>query len=588
MLLFVFVLLLPVVSAVISVDGPDRTRYNRGDTVTISGYLFSETALTGFINFALDCDNVTYPLLSTPVSLTVGEKKRFPEDIVIGNIRLSNTVTGTCFIKASITSGSEVIESDESNIFTVTTDLDGSFSIDSVQVQVGKGFTLTGKVFKLSGADTDGSVEIYFKKDNDTKYMVDTAQLKNGQLEYRYEAIPGEPLRYYIDLIVYDIYGNRQLFEDVASFNLVDEIYIFAKPDRLNVLPGETVTLSGEAKTVLMDVVDKAEINIRLDSQTYQTELVDSRFSHEIQLPENIRTGKHVIAVSIKDLFGNWGSTETTIYVEAVPTRLELEFDKTLVKPEEKIQVTPYVYDQAGDPYVEEVSIEFFDPEGKTLLSNMVKSGEKLDIVMPQFSLPGQWTVKAYAAGLTAEEKIDVDKLLGLDVMLVNQTLYLKNTGNIDYKKPVKINFNDGEYTLVKKMSLSPDEITGLYLFDEVASGQYDIEVIFGDNKRLFEDVIIVSKARKSLNYIYGILIASVFVLLSYLLLLKRQANRPITARLHKKRPVAIIKTKPEKPDKEEGIKSFRERVLKDIKETEERYRQKSEAKGKGMFNMFG
>lgn len=601
-LLFLFILIAPFASAIVSVEGPERTKYNKGDEVFISGYVFREEATIGTLLFTLICDNATSKALSIPLRLEKGEKKLFPGNLILPKIVAPQNMEGTCFINLALVSNDIVIEEDQSNLFTITTYLDGSFQIDKTQVQVGGTFTLMGAIFKLNGQDIDGSVELYLDSGNST-YLIDVIDITDGKFEYVYTTIPSIPGKYSIDLKVKDIYGNYKLFEDVASFILVDELYVTVKPTPINVLPEGKITIAGEAKTILLENLEGATVKIKLENYIYTTQLTDSKFSQEIILPKGIKSGKHTVSVTVNDDAGNWGNTETAIYVEAIPTKLVLEFGEKILRPGENIDITPYVYDQANDQYLDDVNIEIKDTKGNMIFSDIIKTAEQFIFQLPLASLPGSWSITGYAAGLSTNENVDVEQLLAADVLLVNQTLYIKNVGNVNYKKPVKMDFNNGEYSLIKRISLAPNEISGFYLYEEVPSGQYNIKVFYGDETKEFNDVTIVGKAKKSFNSLYWLLVVALIAIFAYLFISFRH-SKPVRV-TKKEKPVPISKAvmkKAEEIKKEENIKDFRNRILKDIKRVEEQQKEaefkerilkdikktEEEQPKKGLFNMFG
>ena len=57
-----------------------------------------------------------------------------------------------------------------------------------------------------------------------------------------------------------DNYGNQKTFENAVQFTLVDEIYVFAKPTRAQIVPGTAVHLIGEAKTILQADIDEGNV----------------------------------------------------------------------------------------------------------------------------------------------------------------------------------------------------------------------------------------------------------------------------------------------------------------------------------------
>ena len=85
-LLFLLILLIPSAYATINFDALEADEYNYGDEIQPRGYIFEESAVSGFFKLALDCDGNTFNLPMTLVSLEDGEKKNFPTELSIPKI----------------------------------------------------------------------------------------------------------------------------------------------------------------------------------------------------------------------------------------------------------------------------------------------------------------------------------------------------------------------------------------------------------------------------------------------------------------------------------------------------------------------
>jgi len=72
---------------------------------------------------------------------------------------------------------------------------------------------------------------MYFNR-GDESFLVDIISIKKGKLNYKYVPVSIPEGEYSIDVSVSDLYGNEFLFEDVASFTLMNELYVFAKTCR--------------------------------------------------------------------------------------------------------------------------------------------------------------------------------------------------------------------------------------------------------------------------------------------------------------------------------------------------------------------
>ena len=77
-MLLLFLLIIPVVSAEIIVDGPPNTIYNLGDSISISGYVLRPETALGLFSLTLVCDQ-NLQLLARTISIESNEKILFLE-----------------------------------------------------------------------------------------------------------------------------------------------------------------------------------------------------------------------------------------------------------------------------------------------------------------------------------------------------------------------------------------------------------------------------------------------------------------------------------------------------------------------------
>ncbi len=577
LVIFLLVLLIPSAYAAINFDALDSDEYNYGDEIQPTGYIFEEKAVTGFFKLALDCDGNLFNLPITLVSLSDGEKKSFPTELSVPKITISRSLEGSCFIRATLVVNGEEIDSATSDTFYITQDLKGDFTIDETRIQAGKSFNLKGDITNLNDELTDGSAEIYFE--DKERFLVGIASIKEGKLDYTYESASIPAGTYTIDVLVNDVYGNQHLFEDVGEFTLITELYVFAETDKKIVDPGKKVRVSGDVRTILQDVVDSATVQITLGDQKYITKLKGSKFEYNIPVPEDIKSGPQKIVVEVNDNQGNNGVSDTIIEVRAVPTTLELEFDKESYQPGDIIGVTPWLYDQGGDLIRDFVTITFYDPDGSTLLEDNAKISEKQQYSLDLFAIPGLYSYKTVYKNLVSEGTIQIERVLKISVELVNQTIYISNVGNVAYRDSIIFDFNNKEYEITEKISLKPNKTREIKLEDLVPSGKYGLVINYNGKEEQFDNVNVVGKGKRSFNLIYAILVVVFILLLSYLGYSGKR--RKISVKIHhhkeKKRAKEIReKLKSEKKHKrhlqsrfgiatKEDTEDFKRRVLRDI-----------------------
>ncbi len=581
--LLLLIILLPFALAEINIDGLDRSEYNFGDEIKISGYVQEDNAVSGYFELTLRCGSVEFKLPRTLVSLNSGERKNFPNQLKIPKITIPRSLEGSCDIRASLVSNNQEVDYGLSDSFMITDELIGSFNIDETRIQAGKSFTLTGEVFKLDNDPIEGSAEMYFNR-GDESFLVDIISIKKGKLNYKYVPVSIPEGEYSIDVSVSDLYGNEFLFEDVASFTLMNELYVFAKTDSRIVDPGTRIKISGEATTVLQEGVDNANVEIIFGDEKYTTKIKDGKFEYELLIKEDVKSGSHNIVVKVSDDFGNKGESDVIIDVKMIPTRLEIDFDKESYRPGDELGVTALLYDQGDELVSGFVDVTFFNSKKEEILTDRLKIGELEKYQLDEFAVPGTYSYKADYYELKIEGEFIVSLVKDINIVLRNQTILITNVGNVDYKEKVEFIFANGLYSVSERISLGVNETKEFYLAEMVPTGTYNLVLRSGDIEKEFESVVVVGKGKKSFNFIYvvfAVVFLALLILLSYLQKTKIRKVK-IRHEKEKRKGKTFAKKVKEKKEKrkfkyrfgvasKEDTEEFKKRVLRDIKEVEKK-----------------
>jgi len=555
LILVLFLLAIPFVSAEISIDGPTENIYNLGDSISVSGYILRPETTLALFTLSLNCNNKLQVLART-TNLESGQKYKFLEALAIPPITGDN-----CTLEASLNINGNNVESKESKTFSITRDLSGVFDIEEDIIQLGDTIAIDGTVTRLNGKTINGLATIFLKQ-NGVNYFVDTTPVIDSQLDYSYVTVSNPAGAYNIDIQVSDAYGNQFLFENILNLEIIDKIELTAEVDKSNVNPNEKIKVSGKAETSLKRAIEVGNVKLELDKEVFETRLGKNQaYEYEIELKGDIKAGEHIINVKIEDSLGNHGETQTNFTVNQVPTDLKNTLNKVNFLPEEQLTAISQLYDQTNDIINTTVTIEIKDSEGKEVFKKVVQTGEEISYNFPQFAIPGQWTVKTSSSGLKLEEKLSVSEVVKAEVILENDIITITNMGNVDYKKPVNIKL-DGQEDSVK-----PGESTKIELADEVKAGSYDVEISYDDKKDSYKNVVVAEKKVPKTALFLALLIAILLIIFSYIMIkLRRKArNRKSLDRL-------------------EGRKRLHE--LKGLKKEKKMDEEKKEG-GRGLFRMF-
>ena len=346
----------------------------------------------------------------------------------------------------------------------------------------------------------DGAVQGIFKMDlvcNETVPVF--FNLINLEANERYDFSQTIPLR---NSMVGDCYISAILEENsvlVSSENsdtitVSDKLNLTVRTNKERYLPNEEVVISGDVNTVNAQIVGKGNIVVSIDGKRYNGEITDGWYSYTLNLPENVKGGEHNIVIDSEDVYGNRGSTDAKINVESVVKSINLEISSLMYKPGDLVKFIPHVYDQAADEIDRNVVFEFVDKDGNVKNVYNINTNEEYGFKLDSIAAPGEWTIRVRDDAVIGKEIITVDAVKQIDTWLENETLYAKNTGNVDYNDEIEIDLKgDKTYQIRKTKLIKPGQTVSIDLSTDVPSGNYDIvvpsnnlitgNVVFGDGK---------------------------------------------------------------------------------------------------------
>jgi hypothetical protein len=283
----------------------------------------------------------------------------------------------------------------------------------------------------------------------------------------------------YFDVIATgDSGGNEQ--KKSEEYTITRELRVDADIDILSQKPGKEVIVSGVIRKINGIRVESGSVALTLDGKVYASGLSDGAFSYEMVLPLDINSGDQKVIIQATDLIGNEGVGEVDFRVISIPSDLIISFDKAEYKPKDRVLATVFLNDQSGKNVVGSSTVQLIDPNGDRELTKVVDNGNDFEVFLSELSLPGTWTLKAENKDFEANKKFYVEEVKSKEVKLLENTLIVRNTGNVNYDEPIQVNLigDDGEeFSVIKKTSLKPNQTLVLDLNDEAPGGNYDVEV---------------------------------------------------------------------------------------------------------------
>jgi hypothetical protein len=591
LLLFVL-LLLPVTSASVSITGPSASVYNLGEVLDIEGHILENKDLSGTLQLSVVCAEKDFPLPAVALDVAAGDQVTFNE-LHLPEVIVTSSMQGLCHLRAEVFVADVLVDEETSSSFDVTTDLDGTFDVDKVETQLGDSIAITGSVYQKDGDAVEGTAELYFETEG-VEYIVAFLDVIEGQVSFEHDLTAGAAGDYVVNVVVRDGYGNEQRFERMAEFTVRNSLHVFVRSNGLTKNPGEHVNIFGDVTTLLDEPVTSGSVEITLDGEVHSTELEESKYTTDIPISSIIKSGSHTLKVTVKDSFGNIGSSTINIDIVPVPTTLDLLVPEESINPKESFSITGILYDQAGEVMSSDIFLEVYDGKRDLVSEREIYSGETLEFALDRSAPPGEWQIKLMFQEefLVNEATVTVNELEALEYYIQGDKLYVSNAGNVRYTKDIELTVKgeDGDHIIRKSRNLDVEETIIIDLAKEVPSGMYTISSPTGF---AVNDVAVADgTSTKGLTWIYTLLAILFLSGLSYMLYVKigpkkrgkkgtkKGSLQPEKKKLYKNKVVVkkkklVDKNKKEKrpknmfDSKEDSLRDFKERTIREIEKTQ-------------------
>src|SRR3989344_1225725 len=282
---------------------------------------------------------------------------------------------------------------------------------------------------------------------------------------------------------------KAEYLTDIArseTFQITSDLDISSSSINESYNPGSEITISGKVtkkdSSLLNGFVELSipSLNVLDTKQTSNGE-----FSASLILPNNARSGNYIISINAyeKDSYNettNHGTSGLPFKVNQVLTSLEIASNSQQVKPGTEITYSLLLKDQSGEEITDtDVSVSIKNSKGESVSAKSLKSSQSESFKTESNSPPGIWSISAKVGDLNAERLFGVEELESVSFSLVNDTLIIKNTGNVPYKKDVSILIGANR-TFNKSLSLEIGASSQFKL--NAPKGEYDIKVNDGAN----------------------------------------------------------------------------------------------------------
>jgi hypothetical protein len=273
------------------------------------------------------------------------------------------------------------------------------------------------------------------------------------------------------------VYGGEEI--NSKEFEISRVLEVSAEVDGVLFAPGEKMGIKGNAYRK-----NGVPVNGFVEARIVGTDISvsgtasDGAFDLNFTVLKDMKARGYEVRVRAyekndKGDIINEGMAQVSFEVKQVIKKLEVSFDGQSVTPGNEFPYRINLIDQAGDQIQEDITLNIYRPDELEFSERLVRSGEALSFNSEQNFTPGYWTISARIRDVESERIFLVEDLELASFELNNNTLIVKNIGNVRYTKPVEISI--GGVSEVKDMSLDLGEIKRFRL--SAPDGEYNIEI---------------------------------------------------------------------------------------------------------------
>lgn len=482
--------------------------YNLGDMIDIN--ISVDPILSGPFKLSLNCDGNSAQVFSGPVI----ENLALPL-----NELWINDLKGSCYFLAE-----HGVESTRTNPdFKISDALNVILDTETFFAKPDELITISGNVTRLNGEPENGEVEVL---------MPFNGFLTESNSNYETEGV-----------------SNTSTNESESEISdLTNET-----SENLNeTSDNETQVNSTEESDMENNSENLSEItNINTDSQELPSEsnlgkfygkLENGAYSVGLRLPSNAPAGEYSLVVNAYDLSSlgerrNKGTINGKLRIPQILKSVTLAVNNQIFDPGENVSIKPTLLDQSNQNIADSAFVVIKDSSGNSLHEEVVQSGETVLYNIPTDLASAYYTIEASNTDKKLSKNFFVNEKPLLFFEIRNETLFVKNIGNVKYNKEIEVNINGTPF--VKKIELDIGESKELYLYGK--NQEYQVSASDGQsginqsNVLLTGHAIDVSESRASdLSNILSSPILWIFIILIAVVAITLLLNKVI-----KKRSVA-------------------------------------------------
>jgi len=291
-------------------------------------------------------------------------------------------------------------------------------------------------------------------------------------------------------------------YEITDDFEISNSINVQVQEGNFNFEPGEVMIIKGNAiKQNGEDVNGFVSLKISGVNGSGNIEKLSTVgngfFSIEVELPEDMKAGNHVVQLRVYELNSdeeetNVGFMSKNIYIEQIPTNLEIFIENKNVGPGSFVKIKTILHDQTGEKIPATSIVSLKKSKNEIVEQVEIETDEFIEFKIPYNEPPANWTVVAVSTLLDSSTEFSVLENEEVSVDVVNGTVLLTNKGNVPYNDSVLVRIGENS-SLKIEVFLEVDESKEYEL--RAPDGEYYIEVISDGESKYEGNALLTGRA---------------------------------------------------------------------------------------------
>lgn len=264
-----------------------------------------------------------------------------------------------------------------------------------------------------------------------------------------------------------------------TGFEISSEVFVLATVQEVTVQPGSSVFITGSAAKKNGRAVEGI-LDIAVAGLNVSASVPIKGGVFNLTLPVASRASAQTYLINVRaserddsGLQSNEGQTTLSFRVPQVLTTYEIALERASLSPPATLEYRILAYDQAEAPMALESSITLRSPAGTSVTSELVAVGVPRQWAFAGNATPGIWSLDAQTGDARRSKQITMQEVRNITFALENDTLIVRNVGNVPYAESVAVRIGDEPKAV--PVQLSVGESVRLKLF--APKGDHEVRV---------------------------------------------------------------------------------------------------------------